>query len=132
VASLPARCLADSPSPEYVSETSAESAAAARTLASFTGTDHFGYSVKLEKGSSRIEPEITPARPVTLKWETFTDAADQAGLAGRYAGIHFAPADLAGRQLGRLTADRAWSKAKSYFSGNVAPSSAPSSQTALE
>jgi hypothetical protein len=119
------------PSPEYVSETSAESAGAARVLALFTGSDRFGYSMTAEKGSSRIEPGITPAQPVALRWETFTEAADQAGFAGRYAGIHFAPADLAGRQLGRLASDRAWHKAKSYFNGNVASSSA-SSRTALE
>ena len=119
-------------SPDYVSETSAESSAAAHVLALFTGSSRFGYSVTTEKGSSRIEPGVTPARPVTLKWESFTEAADQAGFAGRYAGIHFAPADLAGRQLGRLVADRAWSKAKTYFNGNAAPSSAPSSRAALE
>jgi len=119
-------------SPEYVSETSAESAAAARVLALFTGSDRLGYSITAEKGSSRIEPGITPAQPVALKWETFAEAADQAGLAGCYAGIHFMSADLAGRQLGRIAGDRAWSKAKSYFSGNAAPSSAPSSRITLE
>ena len=86
----------------------------------------------VEKGSSRIEPGITPVQPFTLKWESFTEAADQAGLAARYAGIHFEPADLAGRKLGRLAADRTWSKAKTYFNGNVSSSSAPSSRTALE
>jgi hypothetical protein len=105
--------------PEYVSETSAESAAAARVLALFSGSNRFGYSVTAEKGSSRIEPGITPVQPVTLQWETFTEAADQAGLAGRYAGIQFAPADLAGRKLGRLVADRAFARAQLYFSGNV-------------
>jgi hypothetical protein len=118
--------------PEYVSETSSESAAAARVLALFTGSDRFGYSVTAEKGSSRIEPGVTPVRPVTLKWESFTEAADQAGLAGRYAGIHFAAADLAGRKLGRLAADRAWSKAQTYFNGNPTPSTGASSHTASE
>ena len=84
------------------------------------------------KGSSRIKPGVTPAGHVSLGWETFDEAAVQAGLAGRYASIHFAPADLAGRKLGRLAADRAWSKAKSYFNGSIAPSSAPSSRAALE
>jgi hypothetical protein len=120
------------PSPDYVSETSAESSAAAHVLALFTGSDRFGYSVTAEKGSSRIEPSVTPAQSITLKWETFTEAADQAGLAGRYAGIHFAPADLAGHKLGRLAADRAWSKAKTYFNGNPTPSTGPSSHTASE
>jgi hypothetical protein len=72
-----------------------------------------------EKGSSRIEAGITPARPITVKWETFTEAAHQAGLAGRYAGIHFAPADLAGRKLGRLAADRAFARAQLYLSGTL-------------
>jgi len=109
------------PSPEYVSEVSAESAAAAQILKSFIGSDSFVYSVTLQTGSSRIEPGITPNKSVTLKWETFTEAANQAGLAGRYVGIHFAPADLAGRKLGRLAADRALARALLYFS----PSSPP-------
>jgi hypothetical protein len=120
------------PSPEYVSETSAESSAAALVLALFTGSDRFGYSVTAEKRSSRIEPGVTPAQPVTLQWGTFTEAADQAGFAGRYAGTHFAPADLAGRKLGRLAADRAWSKAKTYFNGSPTPSTGPSSHTVSE
>ena len=44
------------PSPDFVSEESAVSAAAARILALFTGSDRFDYSVTLEKGSSTIEP----------------------------------------------------------------------------
>jgi hypothetical protein len=107
------------PSPEYVSETSAESAAAACILSLVTGSERFVYSINLEKGSSRIEPGITPANSVVLKWETFTEAANEAGLAGRYAGIHFARADLAGRKLGCLAADRAFARAQLYFSGTA-------------
>jgi len=68
------------PFPEYVSGHSAYSAAAARILAVWTGSDHFGYSATLASGSSKIEPGLTPAHPVILKWETFTDAADEAGI----------------------------------------------------
>jgi hypothetical protein len=110
------------PSPEYVSETSAESASAARILSLITGSDHFGYSATLPVGSSRIERSVTPAQPVTLKWERFTEAADQAGLAGRYAGIHFVLADTMGRKLGRVVAERVWARAQSYFDGtNTSP-----------
>jgi hypothetical protein len=107
------------PSPEFVSETSAESAADAEILRLFTGSDRFGYSITLEKGSSEIEPGATPAKPVVLKWQTFTEAAEQAGMSGRYAGIHFARADLAGRKLGRLAADRAWAKAQTLINGSA-------------
>lgn len=109
------------PFPEYVSGHSAYSAAAARILTLWTGSEHFGESVTLPTGSSKIEPGVTPAKPVTLKWETFTEAADEAGLSRRYGGIHFARADLAGRQLGRLVADKVWPKAQSYFDGTAKP-----------
>lgn len=108
------------PSPEYVSAISAESAAAAEILRLWTGSDQSGDSVTLPRGSSKIEPGTTPAQPVILHWRTFSEAADEAGMAGRYAGIHFAASDLAGRKLGRLVAANAWSKAQSYFSGSSA------------
>lgn len=108
------------PFPDFVSGHSTYSAAAAATLALWTGSDHFGDSVILSAGSSKVEPGITPAQPVTLKWDTFSDAADEAGMSRRYGGIHFARADLVGRQLGRLVAARVWSKAQAYMNGTIA------------
>jgi VCPO second helical-bundle domain len=109
------------PSPEFVSAQSAYSAAAARILALWTGSDRLGESVTLEKGSSKIEPGITPREPITLHWDTFSQAANQAGMSGRYAGIHFRRSDLAGRALGRAVADLAWTKAQSLFNGSANP-----------
>lgn len=111
------------PSPGYVSLRSAVSAAAARILALWTGSDRFGYSVTLPTGSSQIEPGKTPAQQLTLTWDTFSAAANQAGMAGRYAGVSFSGDDLAGRQLGRLAADKAWAKAQSLFNGSTPPKS---------
>jgi len=105
------------PSPDYVSEESAFSATAARILQLWSGSDHFGESATLPKGSSEIEPGVTPAQPVTLHWETFTDAATQAGMAGQLAGIHFRAADHAGQRLGSLVASQAWQKTHSFFDG---------------
>jgi hypothetical protein len=107
------------PFPEFVSGHSAYSAAAAEILKRWTGSDRFGYSVTLAPGSSKIEPRITPAKPVVLLWSTFTDAADEAGMSRRYGGIHFKGADLGGRLLGRLVAAQTWSKAQSYFEGTA-------------
>jgi hypothetical protein len=105
------------PFPEYVSGHSTYSAAAARILALWTGSDHFGNSVTLPAGSSKIEPGITPAKSIVLKWDTFTVAADEAGMSRRYGGIHFALADTMGRKLGRTVAEQVWAKAQSYFDG---------------
>lgn len=107
------------PFPEYVSGHSTYSAAAARILELWTGSDHFRNSVTLPAGSSKIEPGITPAHAITLPWQTFTDAANEAGISRRYGGIHFRAADLAGRLLGRLVAFQAWQKAQSYFDGSA-------------
>ena len=96
------------PFAEYVSGHSTFSAAAAEVLAHFTGSDHFGALVTVPAGSSRVEPDSTPATDVTLAWPTFSDAADQAGRSRRYGGIHFRDGDLAGRALGRLVGLRAW------------------------
>jgi hypothetical protein len=108
------------PFPDYVSGHSTYSSTAASILASWTGSDRFGYSVTLPKGSSKIEPGVTPVRPVTLTWTTLTEAAEEAGLSRRYGGLHFERADLAGRQLGRLVASKAWAKAQTYFDGTAA------------
>jgi hypothetical protein len=108
------------PFPDFVSGHSTYSAAAARTLALWTGSDLFGDSVTLAAGSSKIEPRVTPAHPVTLRWKTFTEAANEAGMSRRYGGIHFARADVVGRLLGRMVANQAWQKAQSYFDGAAA------------
>jgi hypothetical protein len=107
------------PFPEYVSGHSAYSAAAAKILELWTGSDHFGYSVTLPAGSSKIETGMTPAQPVTLSWTTFADAADEAGMSRRYGGLHFRAADLAGRRLGSALALNAWSKVQAYFQGTI-------------
>jgi hypothetical protein len=101
--------------PEYISGHSTFSGAAAEVLRLFTGSDAFGMSARIKTGSSRIEPLAVPAHDVTLKWNTFSEAADQAGLSRRYGGIHFELGDMTGRRIGRLVGAQAYAKAASYF-----------------
>jgi hypothetical protein len=124
------RTLPTPPTPEYVSEQSAFSAAAARVLELWTGSPYFGYSVTVAAGSSKIEPGLTPVKQLDLKWARFSDAADEAGMAGRYGGIQFARGDEVGRKLGHLVASRVWERAQSYFQPeNSAPQTATSNST---
>lgn len=104
--------------PEYCSEQSALSAAAAQVLRRFTGSDRLNLSYTQAARSSQIEPGV-PARSVTLSWPTFSLAARQAGQAGRYAGIHFAQSDLDGSWLGSRVGELAWLKAQSYINGSA-------------
>ena len=105
------------PFPECSSGHSTFSAAGAEILKLFTESDAFGDSVTFLAGTSKIEPGHTPAQPVTLTWNTFTDAANQAGISRRYGGIHFEAGDLAGRATGRLVAEQAWAKAVGLWRG---------------
>jgi hypothetical protein len=85
-----------------------------------TGSDRFGDIVTFPAGSSRIESGAVPSHDVTLRWDTFTQAANQAGLSRRYGGIHFERGDLVGRAAGRVVGVQAWARAQAYFRG-IAP-----------
>ena len=105
--------------PEYVSGHSTFTAAGASLLSLFNGGDTFGAGVKILKGSSAIEPGITPAADVTLSWPTFSDASNEAGWSRRYGGIHFYSGDMHGRAIGRQVAQYVYSKAQSYIKGSI-------------
>ncbi|MFI7700299.1 vanadium-dependent haloperoxidase [Nonomuraea sp. NPDC049480] len=105
------------PFAEYVSGHSTFSAASAEVLKRFTGGDAFGGQAMIAAGSSQVEPGATPAQDVTLRWRTFSEAADQAGVSRRYGGIHFRAGDLQGRALGRAVGGAAWERAEDYWTG---------------
>jgi hypothetical protein len=103
------------PFPEYSSGHSCFSAAAAEVLRLFTGSDRFGDSVSFQAGVSRVEPAVVPATEVTLRWPTFSAAADQAGMSRRLGGIHFEQGDLDARAAGRLCGRSALTRAIEYW-----------------
>jgi hypothetical protein len=112
------------PFPEYTSGHSTFSGAARITLTAFTGGDSFGGQVTIKAGKSLFEPRTdtnpgVPARDVVLKWKTFLDAADQAGMSRRYGGIHFASGDTHGRAAGATKGWCAYDWAKSYGEGRA-------------
>jgi len=105
------------PFAEYVSGHSTFSASAAEVLKRFTGNDTLDAQARIAKGSSLVEPGVSPAADLTLRWQTFSEAADEAGLSRRYGGIHFRAGDLQGRSLGRAVGGAAWDRARAYWSG---------------
>jgi hypothetical protein len=107
------------PFAEYASGHSNFSAAGAGILRLFTGSDRFGLSAVVPAGSSRVEPGAVPARDMTLRWATFTEAANEAGLSRRYGGIHFEQGDLDARATGRACAEMTWEFVQRYFTGTA-------------
>ena len=111
-----AACFVSPAFAEFVSGHSTFSAASAEVLAAFTDSDAFGYSDRFQY--SEVE---YMHKPVELTWATFSDAADEAGMSRRYGGIHFAPGDLIGRELGREVGDRVWEKSQAFWQGRATP-----------
>jgi hypothetical protein len=122
--------------PEYVSGHSAFSAAAAAVLTAFTGSSRFydGVTVCADEDFNRdgvpdmlgeyvgsIRFEAAPALPITLRWRTFQEAADQAGFSRRIGGIHFQDGDLRGRAMGKPIGEQAYLRAAAYWSGAQKP-----------
>lgn len=121
--------------PEFTSGHSGFSAAAAGVLTAFTGSETFydgvsrngqdlnddgvedflGEHIALP-GSNMFES--TPVETVVLRWPTFKDAADEAGLSRLYGGIHVQDGDLSGRRIGERVAEAVIAKVGALFAGN--------------
>ena len=59
--------------------------------------------------------EEGPSERVELRWDTFRDAADQAGISRLYGGIHFQDGDLRGREIGRAVGQQALEYAQAHW-----------------
>ena len=108
------------PSPafaEYVSGHSTFSAAGAEVLRLFAGSDTLGASVSFQPGDSRFEGEDGPTNPVTLAWETLTQAADESGISRIYGGIHFDDGNHNGLAMGREAARASFERAMEAILG---------------
>jgi len=55
----------------------------------FLGSDRLDITVTMPKGSSFVEPGITPATDVTLHWSNLTDMANACRMSRVIGGVHF-------------------------------------------
>jgi hypothetical protein len=123
------------PFPGYTSGHSTVSAAAARTLALFTGSDHFG-EIEKRKAGSLTEPgfecKIIMMKDgklpvghekmtcnVALALPTFTATAEMAAVSRLWGGYHIRTDNDAGLVQGRKVAEFCWPKYKAYFDGTA-------------
>ncbi|MEM9230951.1 MAG: DUF6851 domain-containing protein [Pseudomonadota bacterium] len=111
------------PFPEYVSGHSTFSMAAAKTIASFVGSDQYYDGTSLSnydldgvpgtdllgryETSELAFEEFDGDTPVILQWDTLTDAALEAGISRIYGGIHIQDGNLNGLKIGEQVAANA-------------------------
>jgi hypothetical protein len=115
-------CIPTPAFPEYTSGHSTFSAAAAAVLKDFRGGAEFRASATIAKGTSFVEPATgtqpgVPAADVTISWQTFEDAAREAGMSRRYGGIHWQFGDIEAFENGKKTGEGAFSLAKKLWEG---------------
>ena len=122
------------PFPGYVSGHSTVSAAAAKVLELFTGSDRFGEVEKrkagmmteadfaCEKIQTRLGQSPTDAKltcDVALDLPTFSATAEMAGISRVMGGYHIQADNVAGLELGRKVANYVFPKTQAYFDGKA-------------
>ncbi len=66
-----------------------------------------------------LEFEAEPSADISLRWATYYDAADQAGIFRLYGGIHVAIDDGPGRIMGSKIGKTAVGKVLAYSQGEI-------------
>lgn len=94
------------PFPSYTSGHSTISGGCAEALKLWTGNDEFGSEVQLVAGAM-TEPDNL-GDTVTLKFPTFTETAEMAGISRVLGGYHIQSDNIEGLKLGRDVARESW------------------------
>jgi len=94
------------PFPSYVSGHSTISGGCAEALRLWTGSDTLGTSVELVAGAM-TEPNNL-GKKVLLKFPTFTETANMAGISRVMGGYHIQADNIEGLKLGRNVAHAEW------------------------
>ncbi len=96
------------PFPSYVSGHSTISGGCAEALKLFTGNDVFGSEAEMIPGALTEPNNLGEA--VTLKFPTFTEAAEMAGISRVMGGYHIQADNIEGLNLGRHVAHNNYKK----------------------
>lgn len=102
------------PFPSYVSGHSSISGACAEILRLYTGSDKFGIEIKRRPGELTEPGNAGPE--ITLKFPTFTETANMAGISRVLGGYHIPCENEEGLKLGRNVAAAVWKKYL-YYTG---------------
>jgi len=103
---------------EYPSASSSFCMAYAQAARRFLGTDKLDITVTMPKGSSFVEPGVTPASDVTLHWGTLTDMANACRMSRVIGGVHFRAATVNVEQYAPAVGDSVYTFIQRKLHGN--------------
>lgn len=101
------------PFPSYTSGHSTISGGCGEALKLWTGSDRFGSEAQLVAGAM-TEPDNLGGS-ITLKFPTFTETAEMAGISRVLGGYHIQADNVAGLELGRNVAKEVWKFYKEHL-----------------
>ena len=104
--------------PEYPSGSACFCAAHAEASRRFLHTDKLGFDTLFPKGSSEIEPGISPSKDVTVSIATWSDFETQCQNARVVGGVHFKSAVKAGADLCRSIGDSMYEMVVAHVAGD--------------
>ena len=121
------------PFPGYVSGHSCVSAASAKVLELYTGSDYFGatdtrhageltepgISCEIKQSVNGKAAEFQGDGTIVLQMPTFSKTAEMAGISRIMGGYHIQADNVAGLELGRKVANYVFPKAQAYFDGTA-------------
>ncbi len=105
--------------PEYPSGSASFCAAHAQSSRLFFDSDALGWSFNVPKGSSTIEPGITPQADLTIGWATWTEFAHECGQSRFWAGVHFPASIPAGAAIGQRIGTLAYNFLMDHVAGTA-------------
>ncbi len=106
--------------PGYTSGHSTFSRAAAEALTLLTGSPSFpGGFHHFTFPANSMQIDLGPSADVDLQWNTYYDAADQAGQSRRWGGIHPVEDDFPARVVGSEVGASAFGLAEKYWNGTI-------------
>ena len=105
--------------PEYPSGSSCFCAAHAQASRRFLGSDILGWQVPYARGSSQVEPGVTPAAETTLSFDTWSQFESTCGQSRLWAGVHFQAAINASKPMCKQIGDGAYQYLSRLIAGTA-------------
>ncbi len=106
---------------EYPSGSACFCAAHAQASRRFLGSDALGWRVPFAKGSSRVEPGVTPAAELTLAFDTWSQFEQVCGQSRLWGGVHFQAAIDASKPMCKQIGEKAYRFISRHVAGTLNP-----------